>query len=269
MPLDEAENDERVIFAAIMIKNIPRFIPMHSLLVVVMAAGVTSCYKESVIEQGGPIGNTTVNPPPPPPPQNTVTDVDGNVYNFVQIGEQVWMTSNLRVKRYRNGQNITNVSDSASWKLQTTGAWCRYPGSTTSQAEATYGVLYNGYAATDTRGLCPTGWRVANSNDWTQLSLFLGSASATGGKIKDTGTQRWAAPNTNATNEVGFSAQPSGGRPSTNVDFAGKFLEASWWAPSGSTGISDQILYVTHDTGNLYGLTDHKRRGACVRCIRN
>ena len=91
-------------------------------------------------------------------PNNTVTDIDGNVYNTVTIGTQVWMKENLKVSKYRNGDPIpTNLTD-AAWGAATTGAYSIYNNDAANNT--TYGKLYNWYAVVDSRNLCPVGWHV-------------------------------------------------------------------------------------------------------------
>jgi hypothetical protein len=87
----------------------------------------------------------------------TVTDIDGNTYNTVQIDEQVWMSENLKTTRYRNGGLITNVTNNTAWANLTTSAWSYYDNDVSNNA--IYGKLYNWYTTLgDT--LCPTGWGV-------------------------------------------------------------------------------------------------------------
>ena len=45
----------------------------------------------------------------------TVTDIDGNIYETVQIGEQLWMAENLKVTHYQNGDEITNITNNVEW----------------------------------------------------------------------------------------------------------------------------------------------------------
>ena len=94
----------------------------------------------------------------------TVTDIDGNVYNTIKIGNQWWMAENLRVTNYHDGSAIPNITDGEEWSRLDTGAFCTYendPGYV-----LTHGLLYNWYAATDNRGICPDGWHVPSDGDW-------------------------------------------------------------------------------------------------------
>ena len=113
-------------------------------------------------------------------------DVVAGKYAHVKIGTQVWMSTNLDVTYYRNGDKIPQVKDSVKWARLTTGAWCWY--NNDSATGAVYGKLYNWYAVNDPRGLAPIGWHIPSDTEWDTLSARLGGASKAGGKLKDTGT---------------------------------------------------------------------------------
>ena len=137
----------------------------------------------------------------------TVTDIDGNVYNTVIIGTQVWMVENLKTTKYRNGDPIQYISDSTQWNIYfNTGAYCTYRNDN-SYANI-YGHLYNWYAVNDNRNIAPSGWHIPSNDEWTTLTTFLGGISVAGSKLKEAGTVHWASPNTGATNETGFAALP-------------------------------------------------------------
>ena len=137
----------------------------------------------------------------------TVTDIDGNTYNTVQIGTQVWMSENLKTSRYRNGGSIPYVVGNSDWQALTTGAWSNYNHDAAN--DPIYGKLYNWYTTLgDT--LCPAGWGVPTDDEWTTLTTYLGGESVAGGKMKSVGTAYWNDPNTGATNESGFSVLPGG-----------------------------------------------------------
>ena len=98
-----------------------------------------------------------------------VTDFDGNVYDTITIGTQVWMVENLRTIHYNNGTYIPNVTDS-TWQKLSTGAYCWYNNNVIFKD--TYGALYNWYAV-NTGKLCPTGWHVPTDDEWTTLTTYL------------------------------------------------------------------------------------------------
>ena len=148
----------------------------------------------------------------------TVTDIDNNIYNTVLIGTQCWMASNLKVTKYNNGTIIpldnsggsTGNGSTQDWTGKTSGARTVYAHNSSNLIA--YGYLYNWYAATDTKKICPTGWHVPSNTEWTTLTTFLGGLTVAGGKMKSTGTAYWTSPNTGAENSRGFSALPGGVR---------------------------------------------------------
>ncbi|MBN2017846.1 MAG: hypothetical protein JW794_06960, partial [Candidatus Cloacimonetes bacterium] len=156
----------------------------------------------------------------------TVTDIDGNVYNTIKIGTQWWMTENLKVTHYQNGDLIPEVNDLNVWDTLQSGASCIYNGDPAN--EEIYGRLYNFYAVEDERGLPPEGWHIPSRGDWEVLCEFLGGGDIAGGKMKTTGTLEagtglWLEPNYGATNESGFSAQPGGGLYAGCIGFGAYF----------------------------------------------
>jgi uncharacterized protein (TIGR02145 family) len=162
------------------------------------------------------------------PASATVTDVDGNVYKTVTIGNQVWMAADLKTTRYRNGDLIgttspatLDISSESTPKYQ----WA-YAGDESNVA--TYGRLYTWYAATDSRNVCPAGWHVSTDAEWQTLIDFLGGDIAAQGKLKEAGTTHWHSPNTDATNESGFTALPGGNR-FNNEPFTGLGYGSHWW----------------------------------------
>lgn len=197
----------------------------------------------------------------------TVTDIDGNVYNTIAIGTQEWLKENLKVTRYRNGDLLPNVEDNTAWSGLTTGAYCNYDNETSNAT--TYGRLYNWYAVNDPRAIAPLGWHVATDAEWTILTDLLGGENVAGGKLKEVGTAHWTNPNVGATNEVGFTALPGGYRANNEI-FIGIHDIGSWWCSteSGPTngwarGIFNDAINV--DRGGYY----EKKIGFSVRCVKD
>lgn len=147
---------------------------------------------------------------------NGLTDICGNSYQSIVIGNQEWMKKNLDVCKYRNGDIIPQVQDPTEWENLTTGAWCYY--NNDSANGSVYGKLYNWYAVNDSRGLAPLGWHVPSIEEWTVLNNIL--VDGPGGKLKETGTSHWNSPNTGANNKSGFTALPGGIR---NSDYTKPF----------------------------------------------
>jgi uncharacterized protein (TIGR02145 family) len=157
-----------------------------------------------------------------------LTDIDGNGYRTVKIGAQVWMTENLRVTRFRNGDGIPHVADQAEWPDLIRGAYCHY--NNDPENSSTSGCLYNWYAVDDGRGVAPAGWHVPADADWQILITCLGGDTASAGKLKEAGMSHWRAPNRGSTNESRFSAIPSGYRDFGYGDYFGIDVVAVFWS---------------------------------------
>ena len=193
----------------------------------------------------------------------TVTDIDGNIYNTVQIGNQVWMSENLKTSRYRNGGLIPYVTDNTAWGNYT-GAWSYYNNDVSNNA--IYGKLYNWYATLgDT--LCPTGWGVPTDAEWTTLTDSLGGASVAGGKMKTIGNAYWNTQK-EATNVSGFSALPGGYR-----NFDGSFIVlgivAFFWSATEFDYSNAWYCALNGGSGSVYRASSSKSFGASVRCLRD
>jgi uncharacterized protein (TIGR02145 family) len=102
----------------------------------------------------------------------TVTDIDGNVYQTIQIGDQLWMSENLKITHYRNGDSIINAPYDGLWEGLETGQYCIY--NSDSLNVDIYGNLYNWYAVNDPRGLAPDGWHIPTDAEILELEMYLG-----------------------------------------------------------------------------------------------
>lgn len=140
----------------------------------------------------------------------SMLDQNGNTYKTIVLGNQEWMAENLNTRLYRNGDAIANVTSNSQWGSLTSGAWCYY--NNDSLLQCPYGKLYNLYSVYDERNLCPIGWHIPNRAEWDILIHYLGGEEVASGKLKSSGINFWASPNTLATNESGFSALPGGFR---------------------------------------------------------
>jgi uncharacterized protein (TIGR02145 family) len=196
-----------------------------------------------------------------------LVDTDGNNYPVVKIGNQIWMKENLRVSRYRNGDLISIVTDIAAWAALTTGGRTWYDNDRTTY-ENPYGNLYNWYAVTDNRGLCPYGWHAPTDAEWTILTTYLGGESVAGDKMKTITNAYWNDPNTGAINSSGFSALPGGYR-----DGVGSFnyirSNAFFWSATESSFSYAWIRYLDSSNGNVNRTNYNKLVGASVRCLRD
>jgi uncharacterized protein (TIGR02145 family) len=192
----------------------------------------------------------------------TLTDIDGNTYQTVTIGNQIWMKENLKVSRYRNGDQIpTNLSNTA-WNTTTNGAYAIYNNDPANNT--IYGKLYNWYAVVDSRALCPLGWHVPNDSEWTNLENYLGGILVMGGKLKST-SNLWNSPNLGATNESGFSGIPGGYRgfdgPYGSIGNGGYF-----WYYSATTALYRDLESSSSGSSQL---NFYKQGGFSVRCLKD
>ena len=163
----------------------------------------------------------------------TVTDIDGNVYNTVSIGSQCWLKENLKTSRYQNGDPIMELNGLKNdWVMNKEPAYCYFENNAANND--VYGKLYNWYAVSDPRGICPKGWHIPSHSEWLIMINSLGGESVAGGKMKT--TDLWEAPNVGADNSSGFSAVPGGWRSGGNIlglDDMGFFIKnihATFWS---------------------------------------
>jgi uncharacterized protein (TIGR02145 family) len=203
---------------------------------------------------------------------NVVTDIDGNKYNTVNIGNQVWMKENLNVKKFQNGDIIPNETDGVKWAALKTGAWARYNNDTDNSNALKVGLLYNGFVAQDTRNVCPAGFRVPNDSDLQELINFLGGGVVAGAKLMEANTSStlWTT-NLYGTNVSGFTALPGGYRWDNfrNSEFGFALVEARFWTISNAIGGGVLTLQLINKTPEAIRLGVDKAYGQSIRCIKN
>lgn len=214
----------------------------------------TGCDKTDKLPDGGNV--------------NTVSDIDGNVYNTVKVGTQTWMKENLRVTKYRNGEAIPNVTNNSSWTLLTTGAQCTYNNTVKVDSIVKFGRLYNWFAISDTRNIAPVGWHVATDADWTTLTSYLGGETIAGGKLKEVGTSNWTTPNTGASNETGFNALP-GGQRIDDGSFYDIGLNGGWWSSTQFDNSNAWLRYMGFYGADVLRDNFIKSNGLSVRCVKD
>lgn len=196
-----------------------------------------------------------------------VTDIDGNIYNPIEIGTQTWLKENLSVTHYNNGDEIPNITDNMQWSVLTTGAYCDFDNN--AGLSSTYGRLYNWFAGSDSRGICPSGWHVATDAEWSVLTDLLDGEVVAGGKLKEVGSLHWGDPNIGATNEVQFTALPGGYRANNEV-YIGLHHLGSWWCSTGSSATEGWARGIFCDAINVdRGGYYEKKMGFSVRCIKD
>ena len=195
-----------------------------------------------------------------------VIDIDGNSYQTIHSSTgQEWMAENLKTCRYANGDSILHIEDNVAWSVLDSGAWVymnNNPGNST-----TFGKLYNGWAVSDPRNVCPTEWHVPSEAEWSFFHSVNGGLSNGGGNMKIPGIAVWLTPNTGATNSSGFSALPGGKRIGSG-DFQEHFGGGFWWASSGTSFTLDtRSLYYT--SNGVWTGAQGKTLGLSIRCVKD
>jgi len=223
---------------------------------------------------------------PPIQETGTVTDVDNNTYKTVKIGNQWWMAENLRVKRYRNGFQIpemTETSPDSVWAQKTTGSFCVY--GYNQSLDPTFGLLYNWYTIIDTSNIAPVGWHVPSDDEWKTLEMYLGMSQADVDQVKWRGTDQgdklkvaspqlnyWASyGNVWSTNATGFSAV-AGSCRLFNATWGDPGLSNTgfWWSSSIHTGDNEVwYRYLDYKNSNVFRYHGPKTYGMSIRCVKD
>ena len=221
------------------------------------------------------------------PNSNVVTDIEGNSYNTVEIGTQIWTKENLNVSRYRNGDPILQVANINEWNSLTTGAWCYYKNEESNGV--IYGKLYNWYAINDPRGIAPEGWHIPSTNEWILLKDFLITngfnydQTTTGNKIaKSLASKNLWAQNKGlegfsgnnpvlgdigfgllSNNTTNFTALPAGERDGTGSN-------ANWWSSTSVSSTNAVGYRLEFNSSSLILLNNKsKRAGFSIRLVKN
>ncbi|MGD0755070.1 MAG: fibrobacter succinogenes major paralogous domain-containing protein [Bacteroidales bacterium] len=218
-----------------------------------------------------------------------IIDIDHNIYYPVNIGDQTWMSDNLKVSHYPDGSIIPRIEDRLTWFNMPwyNSAYCWYENY--SAIAGTYGNLYTWPAAMNldsgsdiktgnVQGVCPDGWHLPSDSEWKQLEMFLGMSQAEvdeenwrgedeGGKMKNEGIELWKTPNTGATDESRFRALPAGWR-----DGAGYFTNIGTSIRFWSSSIRGDYAWVRqldYNSSQIYRGTTGVYEGISVRCIKD
>lgn len=188
----------------------------------------------------------------------------------VKIGNQVWMTKNLNVDKFRNGDPIPQAKTNEEWEIAGENeqpAWCYYNNNLKNGKK--YGKLYNWYAVNDPRGLAPKGWHVPIDEEWTTLIDYLGGIDIAGAKMKNSKGWEFEFASGNGTNESGYLGLP-GGHREINGAFFRIGGNSYWWSSTEFNAANAWARGLGHDDDRVlifYGA--NKTRGFSVRCMRD
>jgi uncharacterized protein (TIGR02145 family) len=212
----------------------------------------------------------------------TITDIDGNIYNTIQIGNHCWMKENLKTTTYQNGLSIPNVTDDNAWYNLISGAYVWYDNDISWKDK--YGALYNWYATIDPNGLCPSGWRVPTNDEWTALTDFIGGTgdgnelkscrqvnSPPGGSCNTSEHPRWKddpSGGNYGSDDYGFSGLPGGGRYGSGY-FGNIGTYSSWWSYTEYSASIGRVRSLSFGYGSVFDGGYSKRSGFSVRCLKD
>lgn len=199
-----------------------------------------------------------------------VTDANGNVYQTIKIGNQVWFQENLKTSNYNDGTPIPKGVSNSNWS-NLADSYCFYNNDESTKGR--YGALYN-WEALKTGKLCPKGWHIPTDSEWTTLTNSLGGENNSGGKMKeimnDDSIISWTDPNVGATNESGFSARAVGNREPTG-GFSTSGRSCYFWTSTedsaNKTWAWSRIL--SNDNIAVGRFSISKATGASVRCVKD
>lgn len=213
------------------------------------------------------------------PETGTVTDIEGRVYKTVKIGNQWWMAEDLAVKKYRNGDYISDIginlaAEDIRWSNDTVGAYC---------VDNTY--LYNWYAVSkDSTSIAPEGWHIPTDNEWKELEIYLGMNQADADKlnwrgvdegeklkIKSKTTGCWKEfENVWDTNESGFTALAKGCRLFNGaLGIPGLQCAGFWWSASENSANSAYYRHLDYKNSNVFRYYGSKNYGFAIRCVKD
>ncbi len=213
----------------------------------------------------------------------SITDIDGNVYQTVRIGNQVWTVENLRTTKYNDGSAIPLVTDGTEWAALTTPGYCYYNNTTDADFIKKYGALYNWYAV-NTKKLSLKGWHVPTDAEWTILENYLiangynWDGTTTENKIAKSMAAKtdWQTHTTpgapgndlSKNNRSGFSALPGGFRDDDgSFGFVGS--GGYWWSATELGASSAYHRGLGYGFGGLARGYSSKSCGFSVRLLRD
>jgi uncharacterized protein (TIGR02145 family) len=207
-----------------------------------------------------------------------VTDIEGNLYNTVKIGNQIWMAENLKVEKLKNNTPIPIVSDNTAWISLSTPGLCWFENNVAHKS--IFGAIYNWFAV-ESGNLCPAGWHVPSDTEYNTLEISLGMSPSEvdvwGFRGTDQGTQlkstvTWNAGG-NGSNSSGFNAKAGGYRQWTEGSFPGFGVITYYWSSSddAANGHPTVAWYRRLDDSEsrVYKGTTEKEGGKSVRCVKD
>jgi uncharacterized protein (TIGR02145 family) len=210
------------------------------------------------------------------PETGSVTDVDGNIYKTVKIGDQWWMQENLKVTRYSDSSYLANGQNENDWKNTVAGAYCVY-------ASSAPGLLYNYSAVSNEKKLAPAGWHIPTDEEWKKLEQYLGMSpsetsklgwrgSDEGDKMKIASPAVWKPyEEIWSDNASGFTALAGGCRLYNSEWSVPNDLGSSafFWSSSSFNTEESYYRYLDYKNANIFRSHAPVNYGFSVRCVKD
>jgi uncharacterized protein (TIGR02145 family) len=197
--------------------------------------------------------------------EDSISDIDGNSYKIIKIGNQTWMAENLRTTKFNDGEPIRNIIKNTDWKKTKEAAYSGYNNDGVAQKE--YGYLYNYYCIENIKNIAPDGWRIPNENDIRILQEYLNSNAEKRINLKEKGNQHWMTSNKTGDKSSGFNVLPGGYR-----DEQGNFYmlksNGYFWTENASVELyhwSDRMFQALADVRRD---RTYEQFGFSIRCIK-
>jgi uncharacterized protein (TIGR02145 family) len=222
----------------------------------------------------------------------TVTDIEGNVYQTVDIGDQTWMSDNLRTTKYNDGTEIPYIENTSQWTSMTSPAFCWWNHDSIYADTNNFGGLYNWYTV-NTGTLCPTGWHVPSNEEWEAMVFYLAANGYnydgtvyTGNDIVQAGSKigkalavpsGWLAPTYGNQWSIGkdqhlnnsslFNGIGADGRYMATGVFLDAYYMGNWWTSTPEGTDHAWTFFIYTEEASTIQTSYFKQGGYSVRCI--
>lgn len=188
-------------------------------------------------------------------------DIDGNKYKSIIVGDQEWLSKNLLVTRFNNGDTIPFVVNDSEWEnIESPAYWH----ATSSKNIKKDGRLYNWYVVNDSRNICPSGWHVPDDSEWTLLINSLGGSNKAGDILKN----KKPFLSENKRIKINFNANLNGYK-AFDGEFCDYGVKSSWWTSSENVSNTAWNRFIYSNSKSVFRDDEIKQSGLSIRCIKN
>jgi len=212
--------------------------------------------------------------------EGAVTDIDGNVYQTITIGNQEWMIENLKVTHYRNGDPIPTGHNNSDWTNLSTGAYCVFENDPANAA--LYGNLYNWYAVDDPREIAPVGWHIPTDGEIIELEMYLGMSEIEANDFGSRGTnegsklageadlwQDGALENNTYFGTSGLNWFPGGYRYYADGIYSYMGLHSYFWSSTENAVDHAWYRFLDYNFSEISRYGRSQKCGFSLRCVKN